>query len=124
MKKKNIINIFIKAFNNFLETKSVEDWRNSLNIINKKIQNLKNKNGLIYIIFNLEIAKYLYPKNEEEFNKSKTILIEILHLIKNIQYKENYNNDLIINENYLKVIIDDYIAKLRIFMEIYDMIYS
>ena len=129
----NIVYLFTKAFNNFMETKSLEEWLKSLYIINEKMRKLKNKSGLIYIIFNLEIAKYLNCKNDtnenkKEVNNIKIQLIEILETIKKINNNNTKSiintDDVKIDENYLNDVFDDYISKILIINEIYKMLYS
>ena len=122
----NINILFIEAFNKYIETNEIEPWLNSLYLINKKMQKLNDKKGIIYILFTQQITicikNNIYFKNDSLNNEAKQIKIKLINLIQNIDKYNNNNN--IINDEFLNNIIADYKTKLLEIRKIYKILYS
>ena len=101
------------------------------------MERLNNKNGLIYILFNQQIAICLKniggSKNtsiledeNEEVKQAKLKLKILLQEISRQKYKNNKNdkNNEIIDDNYIDNIIDDYNSKIFIIKKIYQTLLS
>ena len=132
--------IFIKSFDSFMATQKIEPWINSLNIIYQKMQQLKDYNGIIYILFNRQLAVLLKNYNNiknslnEEVNDAKLNLIALLKAVNqvNIENENNFedeldsnpNNNELINEEYINNIFEDYKLKIFVIRNIYKMLYS
>ena len=132
--------IFIKSFDSFMATQKIEPWINSLNIIYQKMQQLNDYNGIIYILFNRQLAVLLKNYNNiknnlnEEVNDAKLNLIALLKAVNqvNIENENNFedelnsnpNNNELINEEYINNIFEDYKLKIYVIRNIYKMLYS
>lgn len=132
--------IFIKSFDSFMATQKIEPWINSLNIIYQKMQQLKDNNGIIYILFNRQLAVLLKNYNNiknslnEEVNDAKLKLIALLKAVNQVNIENennidddldsNLNNNELINEEYIYNIIEDYKLKIYVIANIYKMLYS
>ena len=58
----------IESFNNFVGTQKFEPWLNSLNILLDKMRKINDNHGIIYELFNQQIAICL--KNDINFNNN------------------------------------------------------
>lgn len=107
----------IESFNIFVATQKFEPWLNSLNILLDKMRKLNDNQGIIYELFNQQIAiclkndinfnnnvNYNNFSNNEEVNQAKlklTALFMTLTQINNNDMNININDNLdnIINDN-------------------------
>ena len=135
----NINHFFIESFDNFIATQKVEPWIKSLNIIYKKLENLNDNSGLIYILFTQQLSicskNNSGNNNNEEINEAKAKLISLLEAINdvtdenkininNIEDDNNGNMKEIISDEYINNIIEDYKSKLLVIRKIYQIMYS
>ena len=136
-----IYQLFIESFDLFIATQKIEPWIKSLNIIYKKLEQLNDTSGLIYILFcqQLSICSKNDNDNEnninEEINEAKAKLISLLEAIddvtndnkinfNNIENDNNYNMKQMISDEYINSIIEDYKSKLLVIRKIYQIMYS
>ena len=136
---KQINKMLIESFDYFISSQKIEPWINSLNILNKKLKQLNDNNGLIFIIFNQQLAICLKNNEDNEINVNEEIndaKIKLTSLLQAINEVTN-NNDIInnnhdnnsqiqsiINEEYINSIIEDYKSKIFVIREIYQKLYS
>ena len=146
---KQINKIFFESFNNFILDQKIEPWIQSLNILYEKMEKLNDSLGLIYIIFNQQMATCLKNDNNpdniqinllnnEEVNDSKMKLKSLIEAIRqessNNQNNDNNNFDNLninnneeqfqINDEYINNLIEDYKSKLFLIRKIYQMLSS
>ena len=140
--------LFTESFDNFIATQKLEPWIKSLNKLSKLINESNDNSGLIYIIFNKQMAICLKndsefnqnqsnSSNNKEINEAKIKLISLLQDINkensndknnkngNIGYKinmEEENNE--IDEEYINILIEDYKLKISLIRKIYQILYS
>ena len=140
-----LLQFFIESFDNFIHTQKIGPWIKSLNIIYQKMKELNDYSGLIYVLFNQQIAICIKNSNinnidddnnnfsvNEETNDAKIKLTALIQAIsEETEKKKNYNNNnnnnqlkSIINEEYINNIIDDYKSKLFVIRKIYQMLFS
>ena len=133
--------LFIKSFDNYIATNKIMPWIESLNFIYQKMEQLNEQEGIIYIIFNQQLAillKNYYENNDiivsgnDETNRAKKKLTFLLKSIAQIQadnndnfYSNNINKNIsLINEQYINNVIEDYKCKISFIRKIYQMLQS
>ena len=133
-----VTQILVQSLNNFIWTNKFEDWIKSLNWLYKKMEQIHDESGIIFILFNQQMA--IAMKNEEsvsnnsnrsnivninELNEAKIRLTALLKAL-----SERFNNNKInqviplINEEFVNNVIKEYKFKLYIIRKIYQMMYS
>jgi hypothetical protein len=139
----NINKFMIESFDKFLLDQKIEPWINSLKILCQKIEQLNDSSGLVYIIFNQQMAICL--KNDKNPNNvpinllnngevidAKSKLSSLLEAVNQVNSNNENNDDNFdniqeqpqINDEFLNIIIEDYKSKLFIIRKIYQMLYS
>ena len=128
----------VHSLNNFIVTNKFEPWIKSLNWLFKKMEQIHDDSGIIFVLFNQQMA--IFMKNEEkvgnnsnrsnivninELNEAKVRLTALLKAV-----SEGFNNNNInqviplINEEFVNNVIKDYKFKLFIIRKIYQLMYS
>jgi hypothetical protein len=135
----NEVNQFlIHSLNSFISTNKFEPWIKSLNWLYKKMEQVHDDCGIIFVLFNQQMA--IFMKNEEivynnsnksnivNFNELNEAKIRLTALLKAVS--EGFNNNNInqiiplINEEFVNNVIKDYKLKLFIIRKIYQLMYS
>ena len=129
--------LLFESFNNFISTQNYESWINSLNALNIKMGISSNKQGLIKIIFNQQMAICLKNMenegnnlNEENEEEAKLKLCALLLSRKQVTEEKKINlnnsngNEIQINDEYINIIIEEYKNKLNNIKDIYNKLYS
>ena len=136
----NEINQFlIHSLNNFIFTNNFEPWIKSLNWLYKKMEQINDDSGIIFVLFNQQMA--IFMKNEEKVynnsNRSNIVNINELNeakvrltaLLKAVSEGFNNNNNInqiipLINEEFVNNVIKDYKLKLFIIRKIFQLMHS
>ena len=128
----------IYSLNSFIYTSKIEPWIKSLNWLYNKMEQIHDDSGLVYVIFNQQMA--IFMKNEEqinynsnrsnivninELNEAKVRLTALLKAV-NEGFNNNNINQIIplINEEFVNNVIKEYKSKLYIIRKIYQMMYN
>jgi hypothetical protein len=133
-----VTQILVQSLNNFIATNKFEDWIKSLNWLYKKMEQINDESGIIFILFNQQMA--IAMKNEEsvynnsnrsnivninELNEAKIRLTALLKALSERLNNNNINQVIpLINEEFVNNVIKEYKFKLYIIRKIYQMMYS
>lgn len=133
-----IIQFFIHSLNDFIFTNKFDPWIKSLNWLYKRMEQIHDDSGIIYVIFYQQMA--IFMKNEEsvyynsnrsnivninELNDAKIRLTALLKAV-NEGFNNNNINQIIpiINEEFVNNVIKEFKSKLFIIRKIYHLMYS
>ena len=104
-----IIIKIVKAFHAYLKNNNIDIWINCLNEEIGNLKNVKDYNGIILALLNIQVGNYIKGKDNMNTNliiNSKNKFIELLKELNNIS-TNNYNNSNINNMNNLAVEYND-----------------
>ncbi len=90
---KNIIRKIINAFHSYLKNNDIKIWINCLNEEIENLKILKDYNGLIFSIFNLESSIYIKSLNEKDNINKQSSLSKFSSLIKALVGEKNFNEN-------------------------------
>ena len=90
---KNIIRKIINAFHSYLKNNDIKIWINCLNEEIENLKILKDYNGLIFSIFNLESSIYIKSLNEKDNINKQSSLSKFSSLIKALVGEKNFDEN-------------------------------
>ncbi len=90
---KNIIRKIINAFHSYLKTNNIKIWIDCLNEEIENLKILKDYNGIIFAIFNLESSIYIKSLNEKDNINKQSSLSKFSSLIKALVGEKNFNEN-------------------------------
>ena len=97
---KNVIKKIISAFHSYLKNNDIKIWINCLNEEIENLKELKDFNGIIFAIFNLESSIYINSINENDNINKQISLSKFSSLMKVLVGEKNFDeskNELILN---------------------------
>ena len=86
---KNIIKKIINAFHSYLKNNNIKIWIDCLNEEIENLKILKDYNGIIFAIFNLESSIYIKSINENDDKNKQSSLSKFSSLIKALMGEKN-----------------------------------
>ena len=123
--------LYIEAVYNLISTKEFDPWIDALNIMYQKMnEEINDNSGKVNILFHQYIAIILkYEGNDEENISSHELndaKLKLSSLMTSLGYKQIKTNEkeININEDEIGKVISEYKHKLKIIMEIYEILSS
>jgi len=107
-----IIIKIVKAFHGYLKNNNIDIWINCLTEEIDNLNNVKDYNGIILALLNIQTGNYIKGKENMNNNlilNSKNKFVELLRALNNnMNYNNNYNNSNLSNINNTNNISNEY----------------
>ena len=106
-----IIIRIVKAFHAYLKNNNIDIWINCLSDEIDNLKNVRDYNGIILALFNIQTSNYIKGKENMNNNlviNSKYKFIELLRALNNNTSINNYNNNNLSNMNNTNSINNEY----------------
>ena len=114
---KNIIRKIINAFHSYLKNNNINVWIDCLNEEIENLKILKDYNGIIFVIFNLESSIYIKSINENDDKNKQSSLSKFSSLIKALMGEKN------LEENKVNSILNFIKNKMEQAVKMYNKLY-
>ena len=115
---KIIIKKIMNALHSYLKNNDIKNW---INCLNEEIENLKivkDYNGIIFAIFNLESSIYIKSINENDITNKQISQSKFSSLIKVLIGEKNFD------ESKIEIILNSIKQKMELAITIYNKLYQ
>ena len=114
---KNIIRKIINAFHSYLKTNNIKIWIDCLNEEIENLKILKDYNGIIFAIFNLESSIYIKSVNENDDKNKQSSLSKFSSLMKALMGEKNLEENKV--DSILKFIKNKMEQAVKMYKKLY-----